>query len=243
MTTPGCYTEMCTFTGPASGAAPGPCTGVAGYISDAEIKQIASSNRVNYNFLDSSSQSNILVYDNVQWVSWMDPTNKASRIAFYQALAMGGVSDWAVDLEDYQPDPIPAGWSNFILQVKLGGDPYIEGDRTGNWTSLTCTDKSVEGVANFTADQRWGMMDCDNTWSDAINVWRTIDAVSHNLNFIQSIANTYHINELSNCGTLVQDANCDSTIVCTQAQGTGSGPGGYEVANSLIMIHEVCVMT
>jgi hypothetical protein len=242
MTTPGCYGEMCTFTGSASGATPGPCTGVAGYISDAEIKQIVGSNRVNYNFLDQGSQTNILVYDNVQWVSWMSPTTKATRVSLYNSLDMGGVSDWAVDLEDYQPDPIPAGWPTFIQQIKLGVDPYIEGSRTGNWTSLTCTDPAVEGVGQFTADQRWAMLDCDNAWSDAVNIWKTIDKTAGNLSFDQSIANTYHTAELSQCDSLVADSNCDSTITCTQAIGTGSGPAGYEVTNSLIVVHEVRVI-
>lgn len=242
MTTPGCYGEMCTFTGSASGATPGPCTGVAGYISDAEIKQIAASNRVNYNFLDLGSQTNILVYDNIQWVGWMDPTTKASRISLYQGLDMGGVSDWAVDLEDFQPDPIPQGWSDFIMQIKLGNDPYIEGNRTGNWTSLSCDDPAVEGVGQFTADQRWGMLDCDDAWSDAITVWKTIDRPSGNLSFGLSIANTYHTAELSDCGSLTADSNCDSTITCSQAQGKGSGPAGYEVTNSLVVVHEVRAM-
>jgi chitinase len=61
MTTPGCHGEMCTFTGPDSGALPGPCTDTAGYISDAEINQILASDRVNHNFIDGKSQSNVLV--------------------------------------------------------------------------------------------------------------------------------------------------------------------------------------
>jgi hypothetical protein len=93
MTTPGGSGDMCTFTCSASGATPVPCTGVASHISDAEIKQIAGSNRVNYNFLGPGGQTNILVYDNVQWVGWVGPTTKAPRVSLYQGLNMGGVSD------------------------------------------------------------------------------------------------------------------------------------------------------
>jgi hypothetical protein len=55
---------MCTFTGGEhneSTAESGPCTGVRGYISDAEIRDIASSpGRVVTSFLDSKSQTDVL---------------------------------------------------------------------------------------------------------------------------------------------------------------------------------------
>jgi hypothetical protein len=81
------------------------------------------------------------------------------------------------------------------------------------------------------------MLDCDNAWSDAITVWRTIDKPAGNLSFGLSIANTYHTAELSDCDSLTADSNCDST-----AQGEGLGPAGHEVTNSLIEIHEVRVI-
>jgi len=237
MTTPGCYGEMCTFTGSASGATPGPCTGVAGYISDAEIKQIAGTNRVNYNVFDQGSQTNILVYDNVQWVGWMDPTTKATRIGLYKALDMGGASDWAVDLEDYQPDPIPAGWQTFKNQVKLGTDPYIL-NRTGNWSTIQCTDPAVVGLAEFTPSQRWSMLDCDNAWQDAINQWTNFDNITgDDLSFSESISNTFHGPEEMNCSSLLTDSNCDTTVLCSA--GEEYGAAGYEVLNSLIIVHEV----
>jgi hypothetical protein len=167
----------------------------------------------------------------------MDQTTKATRIGLYKALDMGGVSDWAIDLEDYQSDPIPAGWQTFKNQIKLGSDPYIEGNRTGNWTSLSCTDPAVEGIAQFTPSQRWAMLDCNNAWQDAITVWTTIDNNTDGLSFSESISNTYHGPEELNCGSLSSDSNCDSTVLCSQ--GVGSGPAGYEVLNSLIIIHEV----
>lgn len=91
----------------------------------------------------------------------------------------------------------------------------------------------------YMPDQRWGILDCDNAWADAIAVWKTVDKPAMNLSFIESIANTYHVSEKSNCGALDSHDNCDSSIDCTQAVGEGSGPAGYEVWNSLVKIHQV----
>lgn len=60
MADPNCYTPMCKFTGPGSGATPGSCTNTAGYISDAEIKKIAQT-RANKLYYDAASQSDILI--------------------------------------------------------------------------------------------------------------------------------------------------------------------------------------
>lgn len=100
MTTAGCTGEMCTFVGPESAAAPGECTATAGYISDAEIKDIISGGGNIQQWRDSSL-SNILVYNDTEWVAWMDDDNKKSRISLYEAWNFGGVTDWAVDLQDY----------------------------------------------------------------------------------------------------------------------------------------------
>ncbi|KAJ7244646.1 glycoside hydrolase superfamily [Mycena haematopus] len=106
MTTAGCTGPLCTFTGPSSGAAPGPCTQTAGYISNAEINQIIANGNVQ-TFHDDPSDSDILVYDTLQWVGYMNDDTKASRTQTYQALNMGGVSDWAVDLQAYLPAYTP----------------------------------------------------------------------------------------------------------------------------------------
>jgi len=91
MTTAGCYTEQCTYTGPASGAFAGPCTGTPGYIANAEIDSILNGNgtlltvdgdsfqvtEAPFSYLDDSF-SNIVVYGPgaTQWVGYMDDDNK-----------------------------------------------------------------------------------------------------------------------------------------------------------------------
>ncbi|KAJ6559463.1 glycoside hydrolase superfamily [Mycena vulgaris] len=107
MTTPGCTGPMCTYTGPASGAAPGPCTQTPGYIAHAEINEIIAKGGVQ-TFHDHDSDSDIMVYNSVQWVAYMSNTTKASRTTLYKGMNMGGVSDWAVDLETYLTPPSPA---------------------------------------------------------------------------------------------------------------------------------------
>ena len=98
MTTAGCVGEMCTYEGPASQATPGKCTGTAGYLGNGEIEDIILAG-VNVQTFVDASDSSILVYDDLQWVSYMDDTVKSGRAALYQALTLGGTSDWAVDLQ------------------------------------------------------------------------------------------------------------------------------------------------
>lgn len=106
MTTAGCTGPMCTFTGPASGATPGSCTQTAGYIANAEIDKIIAAGGAQTSH-DVSSDSDILVYNSVQWVAYMTNATKTSRTSVYKGLNMGGTSDWAVDLQSFLPAYIP----------------------------------------------------------------------------------------------------------------------------------------
>ena len=66
-----------------SQAEKGPCTQTGGYISNAEIEAIIteSPGRVNQHFLDDTSNTNILVYDDTQWVGYMDSAVREARIS------------------------------------------------------------------------------------------------------------------------------------------------------------------
>jgi hypothetical protein len=133
----GCYGPNCLFTGTASqsNAAVGPCTGTAGYISDAEINDIItnSPSRINQNYIDPTSNSRIIVYDNTQWVAMMDDSVRSQRQTLYAGLQMGGTTNWASDLETYQDSPgSSSSWDSFRLAIRSKLDPYEEGDRTGN---------------------------------------------------------------------------------------------------------------
>ncbi|KAM3064854.1 hypothetical protein ACMFMF_011694 [Clarireedia jacksonii] len=102
MTEAGCSGPDCTFTGPDSGATPGICTLTAGYISDAEVNAIAVANNISSTY--DGSFSNILVYNDTQWVAYMDPYVKSVRHTAYVGLNLGGTSEWAIDLESYVTD-------------------------------------------------------------------------------------------------------------------------------------------
>jgi GH18 family chitinase len=102
MTQAGCTGPMCTFGGPDSTATPGMCTITAGYISNAEILNIIGVNDSSTKtWYDTDSNSNIMVYNDNQWVAFMDNTTKDSRTGYYQSLNFGGIVDWAVDLQQF----------------------------------------------------------------------------------------------------------------------------------------------
>ncbi|PVH81321.1 glycoside hydrolase family 18 protein [Cadophora sp. DSE1049] len=101
----GCTRPDCRFTGPDSAAAQGECTQTSGYIADGEIAQIIAAKPNSHVYHDSASDSSILVYDETEWVAYMDSKTKASRTLMYETLKFGGTSDWAVDLGEYNTDP------------------------------------------------------------------------------------------------------------------------------------------
>lgn len=88
----GCTGTMCEYLGDYSNspAAKGECTGTAGYLADAEIRQIRDtadwSGISYYEYYDEASDSDVLVYDNVEWVAWMDVQTKQRRIDWYKGL-------------------------------------------------------------------------------------------------------------------------------------------------------------
>ena len=116
MTKAGCTGPDCTYVGPESSVAKGQCTQTAGYISNAEIDALALLNYTSdqvRTFYDPGSDSNFLVYNETQWVAYMDDTTKTSRTNWYRDLNMAGTVDWAVDLQSFTgDDQNPAGDDN-----------------------------------------------------------------------------------------------------------------------------------
>lgn len=95
----GCYTENCKFTGPASGARPGRCTGTGGYLSNLEIREIIEGGQFSVQEYYTEEAGDILVYDETEWVSWAKPSTYTSRTDWARSLGLGGISDWAIDLD------------------------------------------------------------------------------------------------------------------------------------------------
>lgn len=246
----GCYGPECTYLGSAddSQATPGKCTQAAGYLANAEILAIlANSSRVNENYIDIKSNTNILVYDDTQWVGWMSDGIKNSRKSVYQGLSMGGWTDWATDLQkDNNPPFTSTSWTNFIGDVDLDRDPYAEGNRTGNWTSMNCENPAVQDSLYMACSQRWSELDASNAWSDAINVWKTIDEpkVGNNeTKFTLSIMFFFHGGDSMNCGEIAPTGGCSTTETCAYFEGFGdsgeSGPAAMLIYNSFVIINQM----
>ncbi|RAL13110.1 glycoside hydrolase family 18 protein [Aspergillus homomorphus CBS 101889] len=223
----GCPTGNCLRSDP------GPCTQSPGYIANAEIEAIlADRSRVTQSYIDIASDSNILVYDDTQWVGWMSDGIKASRRSLYKGLAMGGTTDWATDLQKDNPPPYPAkSWAGVIDDVVLDKDPYVEGNRTGNWTSLTCSDPAMQDVLYMPCAQRWSELDASDAWSDAIGIWENIDkqkltGSNDEKKFSYSLMNTFHVGESTNCGLVAPGGSCSDSYPCSVFEGFGSGGSG-----------------
>lgn len=145
MTSPDCTGPMCTFTGPASGAAPGRCTGTQGYISNFEIRELIASK--NSQQIKTEEGDEIVAYDGTEWVGWMTPEKYAERSSWFRGLNMGGTSDWAIDLDaDYDVGNGPGsggggggGNSGGNTISVIGGTTFTSDGTTGVSGEFTIT--------------------------------------------------------------------------------------------------------
>ncbi|KAL4903342.1 hypothetical protein BDW74DRAFT_156203 [Aspergillus multicolor] len=248
MSTAGCTGPECTFAGEASGAKKGRCTGEAGYISNGEIQEILDNNENSRTFVDDSF-SNILVYDDTEWVAYSDDSNREARETLFQGLNMGGSVEWAVDLQAFHDVPdnmvevvdgvsVPIkSWASVKSVINLGNDPYTWGERTGNWTELDCNADAVRGKLQMPSDERWEQLGCADAWDDAIRTWKT-DYKPHGRTFSESIFDFFNA-EAAECGLGTEEGDCDDAINCEDTKGSGSGPAGWEILNSLIKINSM----
>ncbi|KAL4886083.1 chitinase [Aspergillus karnatakaensis] len=235
MATAGCWGPDCQFTGDrlTSHALKGKCTDTAGYLADAEIAEILSdSSRVVRSFVDPSSHSDILVYDNDEWVGYMSSVTKRTRTNLYASWGLGGTSDWATDLQEYhEPPPPQTKWAAFSASVKSGEDPKIDKSRNGNWTDLTCDDDVVRFPRQKTPSERWRITGANSAWDDIVRIWKETDSGTYN--FTESMSNTLGIGELSFCAKTIA-ASCNP-VDCVDRR--LSGPGGLFIWNSISQIH------
>lgn len=114
MTTAGCWGPSCTWS---QAGAEGPCTQTAGYISNAEINQILELDSTAHSLYSVADSSNILLYNQTQWVSYMSSDNKENRTLLYQSYNFKGTGEWAIDLEAFEP------YSNVSLEHDGGHSP------------------------------------------------------------------------------------------------------------------------
>lgn len=114
-------------------------------------------------------------------------------------------------------------------------------DRTGNWTSLTCSDPAVQDALYMGCAQRWSELDADDAWKDVIRVWTQHD--EGKTTFSVSVMNTLHAPNETDCGLIAPEGNCDQTQTCgyiLSSNGTGAtGPAAYLIYESLVAINEM----
>lgn len=252
MASAGCWGPQCNYLGDRinSPAKKGVCTGTGGYIADAEIGEIVGdkkrAGRVVASFVDASSNSDILVYDNDEWVSYMSPATKKTRTALYKAWGMGGTTDWATDLQKYHDVPAPASdWASFRQKVLNGEEPKDDDSRTGNWTSLDCTNELVVNQNKYDVDRLWDGLGGDDAWSDVKRVWTKTDRPrfengdDRTLTFMSSVHEILKIEGGYDGCTSVLDKQCLSDGCSKGMDGKYSGPAARLIWNSLVLIHDM----
>ncbi|KAH7010890.1 glycoside hydrolase superfamily, partial [Microdochium trichocladiopsis] len=100
MADPNCSSPSCKYLGTRldSPAKKGKCTNTGGYLANGEIDAIKSGSAPFRELYDGGSDSDILIYDGVEYVGYMTDKTKQRRINLYKSLNFGGATDWAVDL-------------------------------------------------------------------------------------------------------------------------------------------------
>jgi hypothetical protein len=210
-------------------------------LSNAEILEIIAdrrrSGRVNANYIDPDSHTNILVYDDTQWVGWMDDNVKASRTNIYKNFMFGGTADWATDLRTYNPPPGRSEtWPFYISAINRGVDPGAGGDTKVNWTTLDCRHPAVADMDKYTPSQRWAMLGCGDAFHDAVEVWKKKDRDAKQFTFTGSLGKKFRAPPGPQCGA--HDA-CGPFLQCDNFNGDGTGPAAYEVWNSMVLLNKV----
>ncbi|OKO97982.1 Acidic mammalian chitinase [Penicillium subrubescens] len=181
----------CTFTRPDSGATPRRCTQTAGYIANAEIDEIISDNPTVQVLFDDDSDSDIIVYNNTQWVGYMTTTTKSTRTTYYKSLNMGGTTEWAVDIEKFLES------ADDISIVNLSTDlTDAEQCETPDPDEVTAAEASSErNVAGYIDSLITGTLQGETTnWSQAVfddsNVKCSSYPINEDCNFPSSSACT-----------------------------------------------------
>lgn len=156
-----------TFTGPLSGAIPGPCTETAGYVSDYELSLILASEPSAVQMWDANSYSNILVYEQqTNWAGYMSDTNKLVRKALYSDLLFLGTADWAVDLQSDDGTDLSSDSGSDSDRETVYIDPAI-------WSSASALVTALPGVTLI-----WPPMPLPTTTTISFPLWTTFVSVS-----------------------------------------------------------------
>ncbi|CAI7650985.1 unnamed protein product [Penicillium discolor] len=246
-----CDGPQCKFTGGRlnSNADKAECTDTAGYISNAEINQLLTHNssRVNKHYVDTHSNSNIMVYDDTNWVAYMSPEIRAQRAKMYESLGMGGTVNWATDLEQFNDAPKEFdSWSGLILEAKSGViTPRGAGSRRGNWTKIGCDSEYYREIPYWSPMTRWEKLGAADAWSDIIADWKDYRAKSPKDvrdKFSSQILYFLGNSDGANCHRIQDDSNCVQTRSCSEFEvdtNDKTGAAAVLIWNSFVAIHQM----
>ncbi|KAK3196417.1 hypothetical protein K4F52_000299 [Lecanicillium sp. MT-2017a] len=146
METAGCTGPGCKFTGSprVSNAYKGRCTQTGGYISNAEIAEIIAGGRVNKQWQDVGS--NIMVFNDTEWVAYMDDDTKEMRSKVYDSYNFAGTTDWAVDLQRFRD-------GSGLEEGERRIDPDYFSECGGWYTSIQSLKDSKDSMAAHCAEK------------------------------------------------------------------------------------------
>ncbi|KAK0710573.1 glycoside hydrolase superfamily [Apiosordaria backusii] len=207
MKDPNCRGPMCDYTGTSSisHALPGPCTGVQGYISNAEIDEFRKVNDFSVaTHYDQATRSNIAII-NGTWIAYMDTAEKNARENIYKNWNFGGTSDWAHDLDSFTE--IERKLSGPILTSKFTKKGVTGGST--RWYDLSCSMPAVT-LVDMERKERWKGVMADEAWADAVKAYsaRTTDTGS----FSSWIIGRFFFFRGP------QDVHCGTTLVANRCQ-------------------------
>ena len=142
LTDASCNTPGCGFTGPASGAFPGPITDTPGFLTNAELPMVADSYTINQNYSDVNSGCQIVVFDDTQWFAYMTPPVQDAWGLMFERYGLAGTSLWAanyINTQQFNESEI-----NDDLIDEYLGDTIVYVD-TYDCASISITDLSELG--------------------------------------------------------------------------------------------------
>ncbi|KAH7014604.1 chitinase [Microdochium trichocladiopsis] len=257
MADPSCRGPQCLFVGHAgedgSQATPGRCTATKGYISNAEIGEYASGRKRGADmWYDEESDSNMMVYDNNNWVAYMNEAVRTKRTNQYKGFNLGGTTNWAVDLDQFNAPPglgpdgdIRLTWGQIKNNIVKKGEAVtcdLEA-RTGTWVTKDCQAEEVRLWTKYTPAARWDNLDCGHALDDALMRWKLCDGPAKNATFSDSLSQFFHQVEGTGCKNLALVDNCNPDAKCETHASSGDHPSGvtgacsYIVWNSLAQVH------
>lgn len=228
-------------------------TAERGYLSNAEINTILAVNPKARNWIDEPSHSGIMVYNDVEWVAYMDDAMKAQRTALYKVWNFGGTTDWAVDLAAFTAaetsglyDDQPQFRGIFLEgeeSRKIGNDKdsYCVW-RTKDDSSSSCTMPVIAEASENSGYDKWRDMHSDCAWKDFMN-WLATSKGSPKRGSFGAAADTFFKGtpavQCSGVGACSSSVGFYCMTSSGEAGQLGTGPAGHVILNAICQFNLV----